>query len=128
MAAPVPQQTSYPRWDQVFPQPGGNSQIYPNGNESAPRSAPKFEPTITLLSVSLHWENLLSQEKHRANSLQWVVDALQEKIQGLETTLLRNEAELAGVKQENIRLSREVVEALEERLSRMEDVSVADHE
>jgi len=37
--------------------------------------------------------------------------------------LLRTEAELAGVKQENLRLSSEIVDALEERLSRIDNVS-----
>ena len=37
--------------------------------------------------------------------------------------MLRTEAELAGVKQENLRLSSEIVDALEERLSRIDNVS-----
>lgn len=74
-----------PHIGQVRLEPLGDSQLHPDFHYRAPDvlspiEDSHFEPTVTVLSMSLQWERLLAHEKRRNRNLMSWVFSLQDQL------------------------------------------------
>jgi hypothetical protein len=67
------------------PLPLGGSQVHPEFHYRQPEfltpvEDSHLEPAVTVLSMTLHWERLLAQEKRRNRQLTFMVESLQDQL------------------------------------------------